>query len=120
MEQEMDPESNTDKKWQWNLYDSVNKQRGIMLNTDMELAYNIDVNMINGTECNMPSMFSETGSYVPGCSEQTGPGLSEPGTTECRLTGPGVSEHGTINKCERSASYDWVVSYAKVSLCCPS
>merc|ERR1711973_262938 len=47
----MKPNSKSDKKWQWNLYNSTGDLRGIMLNTDIELAYNVDVDKLKGTKC---------------------------------------------------------------------
>ena len=39
-----------DGKWQFDLFDSSGK-RGFMLNTDLELAYNLDFNKYSGTSC---------------------------------------------------------------------
>jgi len=46
--------SRTDKKWQFDLTNTTDGSRlGFMLNTDMELAYDIDVNPISGTSCSV-------------------------------------------------------------------
>ena len=44
------PDSTEDKKWQFDLFDS-DKKRGFMLNTDLELAYNLDFDKDSGTSC---------------------------------------------------------------------
>ena len=71
IQQAMKPQNSKDKKWQWNLHNYFNSihlidmesfkkflkphfeasQRGMMLNTDMELAYDIDVDNYRGTQC---------------------------------------------------------------------
>lgn len=48
------PDDPEDKKWQWNLDEEFTGwQIGMMFNTDMELAYDIDVDPIKGTKCEL-------------------------------------------------------------------
>merc|ERR1711997_123206 len=43
--------STTDKRYQFDLYDSDDTKVGIMLNTDVELVADIDVDVLSGTSC---------------------------------------------------------------------
>ena len=47
-----DVEAGTDLKFQWNVINDDSNEQFMMLNTDIELAYDIDVdNTGNGTQC---------------------------------------------------------------------
>jgi len=54
---DFDSDGNGDKRFQWDLFnkgeyfDGSNERIGIMLNTDIELAYDIDPDMFDGTSC---------------------------------------------------------------------
>jgi len=44
-----DSDGDGDRKWQWNMFDTTGTRIGMMLNTDMELAYDIPVDSDLGT-----------------------------------------------------------------------
>ena len=46
-----DSDNDGDKKWQWQMEDTDGRRKGMMLNTDIELYYDIDVNAYEGTTC---------------------------------------------------------------------
>ena len=52
LSQAIDRRSTSDRKWQFNIDNAVSGNRvGFMINTDMELAYDIDVDPLRGTTC---------------------------------------------------------------------
>jgi len=63
---DFDSDGNGDKRFQWDLFnkgeyfDGSNERVGIMLNTDIELAYDIDVDTMAGTSCVLGDAISGT------------------------------------------------------------
>ena len=55
--------STTDKKYQFDLYDTDGEQVGFMLNTDVELIADIDVDPLEGTTCTIHDDCTEADTY---------------------------------------------------------
>ena len=52
--QAISPRDTADKKFQFNVHNAATGDRvGFMINTDMELAYDIDVGLLTGTSCSI-------------------------------------------------------------------
>ena len=86
----MRPKNSEDKKWQWNLHNHFDliddlidmesfkkiskpkmeaSQRGMMLNTDMELAFDFDVDKTWGTQCSKKNGLVQEA--MAGCKRST-------------------------------------------------
>ena len=61
-----DSDGDGDRKWQWNVWDGTGTRVGFMLNTDMELAHQIDVDADLGTTGCWPADATDT---LPVCTE---------------------------------------------------
>ena len=68
-----DEDGDGDRKWQWNLNDADGTMVGFMLNTDMELAYDIPVDSDLGTTS---CAITATGS-LDACPDATTKSLTE-------------------------------------------
>lgn len=53
------PNDETDKKFQFNVYRGGGRRIGMLLNTDVQLAFNIDMDPLTGTSCKINRSFNK-------------------------------------------------------------